>query len=152
MPKYGPDREIFSTPAIDGEDVALGISLPFNTREGSLFDLTFLSIDAAITNLKNLLLTRKGERVNHPQFGTNLQDYLFEPNYQVLRDAVGTEIRDAVEVWLPYIVIKKLDVRIPETGEGNLVDRFHGIFVSLTIGLVNNTIDEEEVVVNIRDL
>ena len=83
MPKYGPDREIFSTPAIDGEDVALGISLPFNTREGSLFDLTFLSIDAAITNLKNLLLTRKGERVNHPQFGTNLQDYLFEPNYQV---------------------------------------------------------------------
>tara|TARA_X000001382_G_scaffold47682_1_gene32228 strand:- start:298 stop:753 length:456 start_codon:yes stop_codon:yes gene_type:complete len=148
----GPGREIINSPVIDGEDVALGLNLPFNTSDGSLFELTFLSIDQAVANVKNLLLTRKGERVNHPQFGTNLQDYLFEPNYQVLRDAVGTEIKEAVELWLPYIIIKTLDVKIPESGEGDLVDRFHGIFVVLKIGLLNNTIDEEEIVLNIRDL
>jgi len=151
MPQ-GPEREIISSPVIDGEDVALGLSLPFNSDNGSMFDLNFLSIDQAVSNVKNLLLTRKGERVNHPEFGTNLQDYLFEPNYQVLRDAVGKEIEKAIELWLPYIVITQLDVKVPETGEGNLIDRFHGIFVVLKIGLLNNTIDEEEIVLNIRDL
>ena len=102
--------------------------------------------------MKNLLLTRKGERINHPQFGTNIRDYLFEPNLPSLRESVGQEIRDAVEQWLPYIVIKSLDVKIPGANQGGLVDRYHGILVVLTVGLINNTIDEKEIVINIKEV
>jgi len=145
-------RQIISSPVIDdNEDIAIGLSLPFNADGGKLFDLNFLSIDAAITNVKNLLQTRKGERLNHPDFGTNLLDYIFEPNNSALHEKVGTEIRDAIESWLPYIVIKNLVVRIPNQSEVSIPDRFHVIFVDLTIGLVNNTIDEAEVVIEIKD-
>ena len=72
-----PKREIISSPVLDdNSDIAIGLSLPFNGDDNGLFNLNFLSIDQAISNVKNLLLTRKGERINHPQFGTNLQDYL----------------------------------------------------------------------------
>tara|TARA_R100001015_G_C4626672_1_gene185787 strand:+ start:1941 stop:2396 length:456 start_codon:yes stop_codon:yes gene_type:complete len=149
----GIRREIISSPvADDNEDIALGVNFPMNGRDGSAFDLTFFSIDAAIANVKNLLLTRKGERINHPQFGTNLRDYLFEPNFESLREKVGTEIRDAIELWLPYIVINALDVTVPKFGQTGLVDPTHGILAVLKISLVNNTIDEEEIVIEIKDI
>ncbi len=149
----GVKREIISSPEIDdNEDIAIGLTLPLNGRDGGAFDLTFLSIDAAVTNVKNLLLTRKGERLNHPQFGTNLQDYLFEPNFESLREKVGTEIRDAVELWLPYIVINELEVSVPKPNQSGLIDPFHGIQCRLVIGLINNTINEEEIVIEIKEI
>ena len=39
------------------EDVAIGLDLPFNTNNGSLFELTFLSIDQAVANLKIVQIT-----------------------------------------------------------------------------------------------
>lgn len=148
-----PKREIISSPVLDdNSDIAIGLSLPFNGDDDGLFNLNFLSIEQAISNVKNLLLTRKGERINHPQFGTNLQDYLFEPNYESLREKVGTEITDAIEQWLPYIVIKKLEVRVPDVNQGGLIDPLHGILVVLVIGLINDTINEEEIVLEIKEL
>jgi len=146
------NREIISSPVIDdNEDIAIGLTLPFNGDDNGLFELNYFSIDQAIANVKNLLLTRKGERINHPEFGTNLQDYLFEPNYPTLREKCGTEITDAIEQWLPYIVIKKLEVKIP-SDQGGLVDPLHGILIALSIGLINNTIDEKEVVLEIKEI
>ena len=37
------------------------------------------TFDQSRSNLKNLLLTKKGERVLQPNFGSGLQDLLFEP-------------------------------------------------------------------------
>ena len=149
----GTRRQLISTPvADDNEDIALGLNFPTNGEAGRAFDQTFFSIDAAIANIKNLLLTRKGERINHPHFGTNLRDYLFEPNFESLRENVGTEIRDAVELWLPYIVINNLDVRVPKANELGLTDPNHGIICLLKISLVNNTIEEKEIVIEIKDI
>ena len=66
-------REIILGSVIDEGENAIGLTLPFNTENGSMFGLNFLSIDQAISNVKNLILTRKGERINHPEFGTDLQ-------------------------------------------------------------------------------
>ena len=145
-------REIILGPVIDEGESAIGLTLPFNTEGGSMFGLNFLSIDQAVSNLKNLILTRKGERVNHPEFGTDLQSFIFEPNYPDLREAVGEEIRKAVAQWLPYIIINSLDVRVPNQYEGGLIDRYHGVYVNLNIGLLNNTIDEAEIVLEIKDV
>ena len=147
-----PEREFIQTPILDDNvDIGIGLTLPFNSETGKFGDSNYLSIDQALSNLRNLILTRKGERPMHPNFGTNLQDYLFEPNNKELREKVGTEIEDAIKNWLPYIVIKKLVVDIPAANQGGLTDRHHGIYATIKIGLINNSIDEEEIVLEIRD-
>ena len=53
----GPGREEFTLEPMDFEnDISLGLSLPFTEKSGKLFDLNYLSIDQAVTNLKNLIL------------------------------------------------------------------------------------------------
>ena len=50
---------------------AIGINFPFNGRAG-LMSATYTTMDQLISNFKNLLLTYKGERFYHYNFGTNL--------------------------------------------------------------------------------
>lgn len=149
----GPGREEFRIEPLDFEpDVSLGLTLPLKDRNGRLFDKNYLSIDQAVANVKNLILTVKGERVMHPNFGTNIRRFLFEPNYPNLREAVLTEITDAIAFWLPYIVIKNPSAEIPKNPqEGtSFADVNHGIIVHLTIGLINNTIDERTIILDIK--
>jgi hypothetical protein len=68
-----------------GVNTALGITLPFNGPFG-LFTSTYTTQQQALSNLKNLLLTAKGERVNQPKFGTDLIRLLFEPNTDLCFD------------------------------------------------------------------
>ncbi len=151
--QVGPGREEFTLEPLDFEsDVSLGLDLPFRERSGKLFQLNYLSIDQAITNVKNLILTLKGERVMHPNFGTNIKRFLFEPNLQSLRDEVGRDIEEAIKFWLPYIEISNLNVIIPKAPAGSppFVDALHGISVELTIALVNNTLDARTIVLEIK--
>ena len=151
--QVGPGREEFNLEPLDFEkDISLGLDLPFSERSGKLFTLNYLSIDQAVVNLKNLVLTLKGERVMHPNFGTNIRRYLFEPNLQSLRDEVGRDIEEAIKFWLPYINISNLEVTIPEAPAGSqaFVDRLHGISVELTVSLLNNTLDERTIVLEIK--
>jgi hypothetical protein len=52
-------------------NTALGINLPFN-GPFVVFNSTYTTDAQALANLKNLLLTYKGERLFQPNFGTNL--------------------------------------------------------------------------------
>ena len=97
-------------------DVSLGLKLPFKDSTGRLFDVNYISIDQAVDNLKNLLLTQKGERVYHPRFGTRLRESLFEPNYPSLIAYVEKEIREAISFWLPYLHVHDLSVKVPDVG------------------------------------
>lgn len=85
-------------------NTALGINLPFTGPFG-VFNSTFTSNDQALANLKNLLLTYKGERIYQPNFGTDLPKLLFEPSTQEIKPIVSEVISEAVEYWLPYINI-----------------------------------------------
>ena len=58
-------------------NVAIGVSLPFNGPSGP-FNKTYSTKDQTKSNLINLLLTNKSERVFNPQFGCDLQKVLFE--------------------------------------------------------------------------
>jgi phage baseplate assembly protein W len=92
-------------------DVAVGIKLPFVSKSGVLFDLSYSTEEQAISNLKNLLLTRQGERIMQPLFGTTIQDSLFEQNTEDLQTAIKDSITEAIDFWLPYITINRLTVK-----------------------------------------
>lgn len=91
------------------DDKAIGILLPI-TRADNHFNQSYTTEEQAISNLKNLLLTSKGERIMLPDFGTNLTQFLFENINQDLLDRIETEIISSIEKWLPNINI--IDVRV----------------------------------------
>lgn len=109
-------------------DIAIGVKLPFNSSpggrtvsqnqlSGSLsgggpFTLSYTTEEQSISNLKNLLLTRKGERLMHPTFGTKIYDSLFEPNTENLRDVLSNQLLEDINFWLPYIIVDDLDVNL----------------------------------------
>ncbi len=105
-----------------------------------------------MTNLENLLLTRKGERIMHPKFGTRLQEALFEPNTEKLRSYINTEIEKAITQWLPYILLQDVEVNVAEKSGNNssMIDPFHGIVAKITFSLKNNRIDTRQIVIDIK--
>jgi phage baseplate assembly protein W len=114
-------------------DVAVGIKLPIVGVDGRLFDLSYSTEDQAISNLKNLILTRQGERLMQPLFGTKLQDSLFEQNDDILKASIKSSIEQAVEFWLPYISINSLEVN-PVIAVGSSKEE-HGVQISLQVSV-----------------
>jgi len=92
----------------DNPDIALGVSISFD-RPG-VFDSIRDSDNQALNNLKNLLLTRIGERYNSPTYGTNLLNIIFEPNNEDRKQDVIDAITAPVSQWLPYITLIDINV------------------------------------------
>ena len=104
------ERKEYFYNTIDFEkDVAVGIKLPFS-KENGLFSLSYSTEEQAISNLKNLLLTRKGERVFQPTFGSQIYALLFEPITLDLKQKLEDGILVDVNFWLPYIIIDEVNV------------------------------------------
>jgi phage baseplate assembly protein W len=119
--------------SIINPDVAVGIKLPFLSKTGRVFVLSYSTEEQAISNLKNLILTRQGERIMQPLFGTRLQDSLFEPDDVILKSSIKDSIQDAVSFWLPYIAINELNVETV-IAVGNSKEE-HGVTISMKVSV-----------------
>tara|TARA_B100001057_G_scaffold493084_1_gene586857 strand:+ start:1182 stop:1619 length:438 start_codon:yes stop_codon:yes gene_type:complete len=104
-------KEYFYNPIDFNKDVAVGIKLPFGKKNG-LFSQSYTTEEQAISNLKNLLLTRKGERPFQPEFGSDVYSLLFENMSLDLDDRLKNTLSADIRFWLPYIVIDNIDVEI----------------------------------------
>ena len=100
-------KEYFYNPIDLENDIAVGITLPFGKNKG-LFSLSYTTEEQSISNLKNLLLTRKGERLFQPEFGSSVYSLLFEQMTPDLSTLLDESLREDIGFWLPYIVIDDL--------------------------------------------
>jgi len=89
-------------------EIGLGVDLSFENP--GIFKTLFTSNDQAKANIRNLLLTRKGERYNQLNFGTNLLSLVFLPSDDELKEVISAEISAALSFWLPYIVVQNLEI------------------------------------------
>ena len=118
---------------------AYGITLPVKRGNTGYFEQAFSSFEQAKSNLKNLLLTRKGERIMQPNFGSGLHELLFEQADDQLEQRLEEEITNTVNFWLPYIEISEIDVTMTdEMKDKNQVD----MKVVFTVG---NTFEPQEI-------
>lgn len=76
--------------------------------------------DSIISSLKNIILTRKGERPFFPEFGCNVSGLLFENFTQFTADAIETEIRTAVENFEPRV--RTIKVTAKESIDSNQIE------------------------------
>ena len=102
------------------ENVFIGLDLPIRKSEGvdGYFASTDTTIAAVKNNIRNLLLTNKGERYLQPNIGLNLRSYLFEQYSNDLIDGIKVEIADSIKMWLPFVLIKELNVTMSENTDG----------------------------------
>jgi phage baseplate assembly protein W len=88
------------------KNIAIGISLPFGVENtDQLFNQTYSTKDQIKSNLINLLLTQKGERILNPLFGCDLKRVLFENITSVTETIINDVITSAVNIYLPEITI-----------------------------------------------
>jgi phage baseplate assembly protein W len=95
-------------------DYAIGLTLPLQMSTNT-FNQSYDNLVQLKSNVKNLLLTQKGERIAQPNFGTNLHKLLFEPNDGTLEDKIYQAVDSAIRYWLPQLSIA--DINIEATDE-----------------------------------
>ena len=96
------------------EDVYIGVGLPLTHTKDGFFYRTKTSLEQSKSNIKNLLLTRKGERLGNPDFGSDLFKVLFEQEGDDIESRVEEVIRSAMSRWLPFIIIDEIETKFSE--------------------------------------
>ena len=59
-------------------NVSIGLQLPLGTHQDGVFKQTQTLLEQTKSNIKNLLLTVKGERLGNPTFGSDLMKAVFQ--------------------------------------------------------------------------
>jgi phage baseplate assembly protein W len=86
-----------------------GLAYPILTTPKGYFPVT-KGTDLIKGDLLCLLLTKPGERVMMPSFGTPLHKLLFDPNDSILADRAKQMIIDSIKKWEPRVTIKAIEV------------------------------------------
>jgi phage baseplate assembly protein W len=87
-------------------NIAIGVSLPFDGPVA--FNSTYSTTEQIKSNLINLLLTNKGERIMNPEFGADLKTVLFEGITEDTSNIIKTLISTNVSIFIPEITITNL--------------------------------------------
>ena len=101
------------------DDIFIGIRYPLGFSPEGFFFKTKTILEQSKANMRNLLLTSKGERVMQPDFGSELLDIVFDQGDNI-PTRIEEEIREVVGVQLPYININ--NVFVVQLTDTNQVD------------------------------
>ena len=88
----------------------IGMSYPMRRGNMGYFENTFDTFSNERVKLINLLKTSEGERMMSPTFGIGINNFLFEPDTDVLKIKIDKYMRNKIALWLPLIVIESLDI------------------------------------------
>ena len=91
-------------------------------------DVRAIKNEVAIKNsLRNLLSTKKGSKPFFPQYGTNLQNHLFNNINAFTKSSIQKEIQDATRLFEPRVFIENVTVEDDKNGSGVQVQIFFTI-------------------------
>jgi len=90
------------------KNIAIGVSIPFNA--GGVFNSTYSTKDQIKSNIINLFLTKKGERIENPEFGTDINKLLFENINNDILFNLKQELYDSVNKFIPNITILNINI------------------------------------------
>ncbi len=70
--------------------------------------------------IRNILLTRPGERLMRPRFGAGLMDFVHQPNNETTRNVMANVIRKAIEQWETRVKVESVSV-LPDVNSLSVV-------------------------------
>lgn len=96
----------------------ININYPFkNSNDGFFLDLNSDPNAAIKADLMHLILTRKGQRLYNPEFGTDLLRFIFQPNDEMTLSEIKSEIKTVVKRYLPNLTINEITVTESDESE-----------------------------------
>lgn len=93
----------------------IGITLPVRLGQTGMFEQSITTIQQVRSNFKNLILTKKGERVMQPDLGCDLWKSLFEQITDENLEVARLSVEDAVDKWLPFLEVTNFEITRLET-------------------------------------
>ena len=125
------------------QDQFIGLTLPFYLDNGDIAS-TKTTIEAVKQNLFNLCSTEAGERIMQPNLGVRLKRFLFEPGGSTTSEEVAEVIREAIEYWLPFLLIRDIEINMSESQSGNLRNTMN-IKIHFALQQNPNTLDSVQI-------
>ena len=123
-------------------DSKIGVVLPIRAGQGGYFKQSSTLLEQTLSNMKNLLLTVKGERLGQPTFGSNIYNILFENFDTGFTKKLEDAIKESVATWLPHVLINNLIVNAsPDTNTVN---------ISVGFSIITNPSATESLTLNLR--
>jgi phage baseplate assembly protein W len=113
MPIIQSKRQI--NPLSINGNTTIGVAFPLD--DVNLFSGTQTVKEQIKTNLLNVLLTNRGERINQPNFGVGLKNILFEQG--INEDEVYERINQQIKIYIPEIYI--LEIKVQPVEDENLL-------------------------------
>ena len=104
---------------IDTQDKSVGVSLPFTVGNNGFFAVTYTTKEQIKSDLKNLILTNRGERLGIPDFGCDLRKVIFEQDGQDAYAYIQAEIQNSISTWLPFITINGINISSNDASKDN---------------------------------
>ena len=95
----------------------IGIKMPLsakNNKNQTLFEMTYDVTDQVKINLKNLILTKKGEYLCSSDFGTNLIDLYNQTDIENIEEIAMEEIQQTVSTYMPFVNLSNFTSGIKE--------------------------------------
>jgi len=111
----------------------IGIILPLKRGKTGYFEQSFTALEQVKSNLTNLLLTRKGERVFQPEFGSDLHSLIFTQMDDEYDAAVQNAVQQAISKWMPFLSIIEMVVTRSEDMNRTLVKVTFALSSNVTI-------------------
>lgn len=121
----------------------IGITLPITNGNTGMFAQSTTVFQQVKSNFKNLILTKKGERVMQPDFGTDLYRILFENVTENTLENARLTVVEAVERWMPFLELQQFEVKNPVNGNPHRID------LSVTYRFRNNPNVTDSITVSI---
>lgn len=121
----------------------ININYPFkDSKKGFFLDLTEDENQAIKADLLHLILTRRGQRLYNPDFGTDLLRFIFEPNDALTQEGIKDEIRTVVKRFLPNLKLNEIVIEeSPESEYAAVVSISYtitdGVFESSDMLVIN---------------
>jgi phage baseplate assembly protein W len=119
----------------------ININYPFkDSKKGYFLDMTENDNQAIKADLLHLILTRRGQRLYNPDFGTDLLRFIFEPNDGLTQEGIKEEIKTVVKKFLPNLKLNDILIEVsPETE--------HAAVVSLSYTISDGVFESSETIV-----
>jgi phage baseplate assembly protein W len=96
----------------------INIAFPFKeSRRGDFVKLNNTDKQAIKADLMHLILTRRGERLYLPDFGTDLLKYIFDMNDDSVHVEIKKHLNGVIKRYLPNLQVNEVIVEQSEQSE-----------------------------------
>lgn len=96
----------------------INIDFPFkDSPKGFFLNINDNEQKAIKADLMHLLLTRKGQRLYNPDFGTDLLRFIFEPNDNETFADIKEEVISSIKKYIPNLIVRRIDVTPSEDSD-----------------------------------